>query len=273
MFKNVWAGLSGCARPTDYALMSPLLSTLFPGAEIRLTNDGELLTAPIYSTTHLDLITLIVGTGSLGLKWDRQEPAHQVVQVGRSGGWGFLLGDEGSGWSLGREGIKSVLSQHANHRPLLPWHHEILDLFGVDHNPHMLLARLTTLDTSRSHQSADVERKKKIAACTKQVVQAGLAGDEEAKRIMGKVAREVVDVVRPLVEMHGKTGQGGDGRGDRAGLGGTMLVVGGGLGGVKEFWEMVQEGMEGEGWKWAASVHLSDAAGEGAKVLLQSDGM
>lgn len=47
-------------------------------------------------------IALICGTGSMAIG---RNSAGQVV---RSGGWGYLLGDEGSAYWVGREGINSV---------------------------------------------------------------------------------------------------------------------------------------------------------------------
>ncbi|ORX35931.1 hypothetical protein BD324DRAFT_629575 [Kockovaella imperatae] len=258
VFRRIWAGIAGCARPPDYALLRPLLQNLFPGSDVRLTGDGELLTAPIYSTPHLDLVTLISGTGSLALRWHRSSTSERVAQVSREGGWGFLLGDEGSGWSLGREGIKSVLTAMANHRDLLPWHRDILRRFNVEGEPHRLLASLTTLDPTLPVAEADSERKKRIAACTKHVVLAAQEGDEEASKAVKRVALEVVELLRPLVETTKSKDE----------LEETILVVGGGLGGVDLFWDQVALGMKNRGWRWASIERISDAALEGVKVIM-----
>lgn len=44
-------------------------------------------------------VALICGTGSLA--WGRR--ADQTTRVARSGGWGYLLGDEGSGYLIGQQ--------------------------------------------------------------------------------------------------------------------------------------------------------------------------
>lgn len=44
-------------------------------------------------------VALICGTGSLA--WGRR--ADQLTRVARSGGWGYLLGDEGSGYWIGQQ--------------------------------------------------------------------------------------------------------------------------------------------------------------------------
>ena len=47
-------------------------------------------------------IVVIAGTGSVALGWDGERFA-------RSGGHGFLLGDEGSAYWIGREAVRSAL--------------------------------------------------------------------------------------------------------------------------------------------------------------------
>lgn len=37
--------------------------------------------------------------------------SHQVRQLARAGGWGFLLGDDGAGFFTGREAVRQVLEK------------------------------------------------------------------------------------------------------------------------------------------------------------------
>jgi N-acetylglucosamine kinase-like BadF-type ATPase len=170
--------------------------------------------------------------------------------MGRNGGWGSLLGDEGSGWSLGREAIKSVLSYAANKRDLLPWHLSILDRFELD-NPDRLITAVSQLDTNLSHGLADSGRKKRIASCAKVAVKAAEKGDVEATRIVVKVAEEIIGTIRPLV--------------DRPGV--TLLVVTGGLAGAEVFWKEVERGMKHMGWNWAEVIKVDDPAMEGLQSI------
>ncbi|RSH92937.1 hypothetical protein EHS25_008383 [Saitozyma podzolica] len=258
VFSRVWVGIAGCARPPDHALLSPFIADLFPGSTWRLTNDGELLTAPITSTDYRVMVTVICGTGSLALRWSRPDLQNPVRQVARSGGWGALLGDEGSGWSMGKEGVKSLLTFAANDRPLVPFHHEVMERLGIN-DPHDLYPALAlSLSGDVDATQAEAERKKKIAGCTKHIVTAALGGDGEAMRILKKVASEVVDLLRPLVEDPVWGAQGEEG---------TLLVLGGGLSSVKEFRQLVVQGMDKEGWKWGDVKVVSDPAVDGVKAL------
>lgn len=198
-------------------------------------------------------MSLICGTGSLALLWERCN--GELVKQGRSGGWGSVLGDEGSGWSLGREGIKSVLSYTANDQTLLPWHREIMDKLKVCH-PDQLLSTAISLDHNLPTGRAESERKKRIAGCAKIVA---AATDIEASRIKLKVAKEVIETLRPLVEkIHGDVAD-------------TLLSVTGGLG-RSAFWDIVLQLMDKEGWSWGCVVHISDPSEEGLESILREGG-
>ncbi|MFO0012178.1 MAG: N-acetylglucosamine kinase [Planctomycetota bacterium] len=67
------------------------------------------------------IVTLISGTGSIACCTDGE---HQNERVG---GWGYLLGDEGSGFSIGLQGLKSVCATHDRGLSLSDLHRELLD--------------------------------------------------------------------------------------------------------------------------------------------------
>lgn len=256
---SVWAGYAGCARRSDHLTLYPLLQETFPNAKIRLTSDAELLTAPLAGSRYSRCVTLICGTGSLALVWQREPGALAAPtrQVGRSGGWGPLLGDEASGWSVGKAAIKSALTYAANERPLLPWHHAVMARFEVD-DVDRLISGVSLLDISLPHAEADSERKRRIASCSRIVVEAAIDMDSEATRILAYVAAEVVDLLRPLV-----------GTLPPVNLRETMLIVTGGLSQADAFWEEVQRKMASEGWEWGEVMKVSDAAMTGLERMIR----
>jgi N-acetylglucosamine kinase-like BadF-type ATPase len=97
------AGVAGAGRPDDQrALADALLDALglSPPPVIHLTHDAALtLDAALGPTPGL---VIIAGTGSVVL--GRPSGGNLV----RAGGWGYLLGDEGSGHVLGLEGLRAV---------------------------------------------------------------------------------------------------------------------------------------------------------------------
>lgn len=260
-FDAVWAGYAGCARPGDRAALRPALEELFPNTRLRLTGDGELLVSPILDSGAQEGITLICGTGSLALLWRREERrtdsndiewVADMRRVGRSGGWGSLLADEGSGWSLGKKAITSVLTAHANGVPLLPWQLGILQHFGVD-NADDLITASSRLDTALLPSVADSERKTRIAACTRICVQAAEQGDTAALAVIQHVAAEVVDTLAPLRKKSQTP---------------PVLVVTGGLGQVDVFWDEVEKVMHQRDVLFQSIVKLPDPGTSGLESLV-----
>ena len=93
-----WIGLAGIDRPEDQALFLPRLESL--ASQMRLTNDAELALAALPGWTG---IALIAGTGSIAIG---RGPTGTIA---RTGGWGHVLGDEGSGYDLGRQALQAAL--------------------------------------------------------------------------------------------------------------------------------------------------------------------
>jgi len=110
-FRKVWIGLAGYDRPSVIAQVDPLISTLLNlqlGKELRVSTDIELLVSTIANKDQLDsVVVLVAGTGSIAMSYERD--GDHFKRTGRSGGWGHLLGDDGSGYNVGREGLRLAL--------------------------------------------------------------------------------------------------------------------------------------------------------------------
>ncbi len=92
-----WLGLAGVDRPSDLALLLPRLQPL--AQSIRLTNDAELLLSALDDAIG---VALVAGTGSIALGRDARGA------TARAGGWGHILGDEGSGYEIGRLALQAA---------------------------------------------------------------------------------------------------------------------------------------------------------------------
>ncbi|ATP41894.1 N-acetylglucosamine kinase [Solibacillus sp. R5-41] len=137
---------------------------------------------------------LIAGTGSIifGRKGD---------YYFRVGGWGYLLGDEGSGFHLGKLAIRSILKSYDAKLPLRPFQQKILTQFQVQHPPDII-------SKIYSHK-APVPI---IASICRDVLLAFEKGDELAKEIVQLIQEELIrliqlaqyqmDMEKPLV-LHG----------------------------------------------------------------------
>jgi len=92
-----WLGLAGIDRSGDYDILFPHLQCI--AKIVHLTNDAELVLSGLPEGVG---IALIAGTGSIALGRDR----HGTIV--RAGGWGHIVGDEGSGYDLGRHCLQAV---------------------------------------------------------------------------------------------------------------------------------------------------------------------
>lgn len=98
----VCAGAAGADTPEGEARLTRLLLGRLPAARVRVVHDSWLLLAAAGLDTG---VAVISGTGSVA--WGRRPDGTQA----RAGGWGYLLGDEGSGYWVGREAVRHVLGR------------------------------------------------------------------------------------------------------------------------------------------------------------------
>lgn len=91
-------GLSGVDRPDDQALFERWLGTQPIAERWTIVNDAELVLAA--GTPDGWGAALICGTGSICFG---RAPDGRTA---RAGGWGYLLGDEGSGYDIGVQALR-----------------------------------------------------------------------------------------------------------------------------------------------------------------------
>ncbi len=97
---GICIGSAGIHHKRDAENLKYRLQNHFPDIPIHVTNDYEI--ALVGGTGSLNGIILISGTGSVA--YGRSE-GHGFV---RAGGWGHLIGDEGSAYHIGRKALISI---------------------------------------------------------------------------------------------------------------------------------------------------------------------
>ncbi len=70
-------------------------------------------------------VTLVVGTGSIACGRNGE---HKSARVG---GWGYLLGDEGSGFSIGLAGLRAICQSHDRGEAATEFQKSMLDQLGL----------------------------------------------------------------------------------------------------------------------------------------------
>ena len=93
-------GMAGVDRPHDSEIVRTILTRVGHGARVLVVNDA--LVALEAGVPDAPGIVVIAGTGSIAYGRDAANRAA------RAGGWGYVLGDEGSGYWLGRQALRGV---------------------------------------------------------------------------------------------------------------------------------------------------------------------
>ena len=93
-------GLAGLARPADQEVLGRICGELGLRKNCILTHDAQI--ALVGGTGKLAGVIINSGTGSIvyGINADGTEA--------RAGGWGHLLGDEGSGYAIALRGLRAI---------------------------------------------------------------------------------------------------------------------------------------------------------------------
>ncbi len=99
--EGLCVGCSGLNSPADIRQMGVLMLQAGVGCPIKAVNDAELVIAT--ETKGNPGIAVISGTSSLAYAVDNDGNRS------RSGGWGHLIDDEGSGYWMGMQAIKQAL--------------------------------------------------------------------------------------------------------------------------------------------------------------------
>lgn len=95
-----WLGIAGAGRPEDQTLLRDWAIKTKLADHVEVSHDAPLLLAA--GTPEGWGVAVVAGTGSIAFA------RGPDGRTSRAGGWGFLLGDEGSGYALGLAGLQAV---------------------------------------------------------------------------------------------------------------------------------------------------------------------
>ena len=94
-------GIAGVDRPDDAAAVRSIMRRIGYQSRILVVNDA--LVALEAGAPSQPGVVIISGTGSIAYG------RNALCEAARAGGWGHILGDEGSGYWIGRAALRAVL--------------------------------------------------------------------------------------------------------------------------------------------------------------------
>jgi N-acetylglucosamine kinase-like BadF-type ATPase len=168
-------GLAGAGRLVEQERITAWAQERQLAARVRVVGDAE----PILAAAAPDNcgIALICGTGSMA--WGR----NRAGDVARCGGWGYLIGDEGSAYAIARAGLREAVRSADGRGDLT----SLLARFQKE------LAAPTPQDLIDRVYSPQMTRER-LAGLAHIVFDAALR-DPDASRIVTDAARDLADMI------------------------------------------------------------------------------
>nr|WP_311379617.1 BadF/BadG/BcrA/BcrD ATPase family protein [Arthrobacter sp. ISL-48] len=192
---QVYAGSGGIDTEDDAAALAALIEPHVPGARITVVHDSRLLLAAGRASTG---VAVIAGTGSAA--WGRNAAGEEA----RAGGWGYLLGDEGSGYWLGREAVRYSLRRMNQGLPVDQLTAALLESCGVN-DPNRLIALFHSAGTGRRFWAQQARH----------VVEAAAAGHAASQELLDRAGSDLAGLAAQALRKLGTDGP---------------VILGGGLG-------------------------------------------
>ncbi|MEX2415569.1 MAG: BadF/BadG/BcrA/BcrD ATPase family protein [Paenibacillaceae bacterium] len=172
---GMYLGLAGSDRPEDRSRWLAFLATQYPALNGRITVNNDAVTALATGTWGGRGIVLIAGTGSIAYGFIPE--SGQYIRVG---GWGYLLGDEGSGYDLGKKGLTAIMNEYDGRGQRTALTELILDRLKFE-DPSKLI----------THYYESENIRKEIAGASHDVLLAARLGDTVALKIVDEAVEEL----------------------------------------------------------------------------------
>ena len=175
-------GLAGVSHPDHHRQMLSALKKALPISDMTLETDARVALAG--ATGNKPGVVIIAGTGSIACG------VNSRGRFARAGGWGPVMGDEGSGSYIGRRALESVMMSYDYRGEPTSMMEPILRHFGVPSPPE--LPPVIYDDPDRA--AREITQLSKIA------VEAAREGDKVALEILKDAAKELAVATIAVIE-------------------------------------------------------------------------
>jgi N-acetylmuramic acid 6-phosphate etherase len=180
---SAWLGLAGADRPEDARLITDWATRVGLAARVEVSGDARLLLAA--GTPAGWGVAVVAGTGSIAFG---RSPDGRTS---RAGGWGYLLGDEGSGYDLAVAALQAITRASDGRGPATALTERFLNHLGLRESSELVPA---VYRGGRDRAA--------LAALAPLVLASAEAGDAVADAIVEEGAWELAEAVvaaaRPL---------------------------------------------------------------------------
>ena len=179
---NLCAGLAGAGDTAIKKSLESAIQELGIAKSVSVRTDAEVTFMDAFGQDETGIL-LIAGTGSTAL-------GRGINGSKRVGGWGSIIGDEGSGYRIGLESLRSVIKTQDGRMSSTSLLTEVLGAVGVE-APRDLVTWVSSAEKSE------------VAALANSVCRLANQGEETSSFIVGKAIDDLVAHVKTLVEQLG----------------------------------------------------------------------
>lgn len=180
----VCAGLAGVDTNEDARILKQLFSEIVHTPSLQIVNDAEIALAGALENRAGVLV--ISGTGSIALAATREGERVRV------GGWDYMLGDEGSGYSIGSRVLRAIAAAHD---------HRIVATRLTD--TVFCALKVKNFDELLSLIYEKEMTPQRIAALAPVADYAAAQGDEAAMQLLEESAAELVEITEAAARLAG----------------------------------------------------------------------
>ncbi|KAJ7076849.1 hypothetical protein B0H15DRAFT_862951 [Mycena belliarum] len=277
-FAAAWFGVSGLDSPSAIAEVTPTLSALLAipvGPRLSIANDTHLLAAPVRmhpDVTHA--VGVIAGTGGIAVSFKEAETGFE--ELGRVGGWGWILGDEGGGFHVGREAVRQMLAETdaASVRGVPPpasiLTTRVLERFGQKTVPDVLVAIHMPYTPSSAVPAQTLPQytmpsEKRLSSLAPLVFQSAFEdADPLAMRVLEMTSSVFADQIAILLGEQDQSAP------NRVKAQDALISFGGSLAGIEAYRKMILDALAKKGHIFRYVEFVDDAAATGAISLAAS---
>lgn len=181
-------GIAGVDRDADAVAVRGIMRRI--GFKTRTLVVNDALIALVAGAGDAHGVVIVAGTGSIAYGRDA------AGRAARAGGWGFVLGDEGGGFWIGRAALNAVVRQFDGRGPKTMLTEMVLDAMRLD----------SPMDLVHAVYAGGLHRYA-IAAVAPVVQQAAAAGDAVAGDIVSRAGIELAAAAASVItrlEMRGE---------------------------------------------------------------------
>ncbi len=175
-------GLAGVGNAKHHQMMLVALRQAFPFEKLTLETDARIALAG--ATDLQPGVVVIAGTGSIACGTN---PAGEFA---RAGGWGPAMGDEGSGYYIGRRALQAVVMAYDGRAAATSLTQAVCAYFKIDAPP----------DLPPVIYERPLRVMREIAELSKLVAAHAQAGDEVAGAILHDAATELARAANTVIK-------------------------------------------------------------------------